>query len=202
MDWLLTVKFIAAAIGIFTAWKSLQDIFNNKKSNLREEYKFAKAFFEDLKADDLHPYVLTKGYQAIAGTTSLTNAEIEYILSLKNPLQCLRDFNLSKNIFEKLETTGDLSLIYKPKYSKKSSRTWRKIMYISLYGILGFGAMSPFLFANLTERTLQEIVSLILFVSPICAFNAWLAIKAYFKLERAEYLFSNRTHHSPKIIVN
>jgi hypothetical protein len=116
MDWGTIAKVALAIVGIITAGKVFFDILIGKKSNLREEYEFAKGFLDDTVKKSLHPFTLSKGYQAIAGTNAVKSSEIEYILSLKDPVQCLSDFILSKQLFERLETEGDFKLVFQKKY--------------------------------------------------------------------------------------
>lgn len=201
MDWELFIKFILAGVGIFTIWKVLFDTSNGKRSSLRDEYEFAKRFLDETDKRNLHPYTLSKGYQAVAGTTTLKASEIEYILSLKDPLQCLRDFSLSKQLFERLETRGEFKLIFTNKYSKSFSRRWRKAMYYTLYWILSFFALSPVILSNFFEVKSYDTLLQTLFTLPLFGFYAWMAMKANSKIVRAECLSKNQILHSPKIIL-
>lgn len=201
MDWELFTKFVLAGVGIFTIWKVLFDTSSGKRSNLRNEYEFAKRFLDETDKKNLHPYTLSKGYQAVAGTTALKVSEIEYTLSLKDPLQCLRDFTLSKQLFERLETRGEFKLIFKSKYSKPFSRWWRKAMYFSLYWILSFFALSPVILSNFFEVKPYDTLLQTLFTLPFFGLYAWMAMKANSKIVRAECLFNTQALHSPKIIL-
>lgn len=202
MDWTLFTKFVVAGVGIFTAWKVLFETSNGKRSSLRDEYNFAKTFLDDTEKNELHPFTLEKGYQAIAGSTMLRVSEIEFILSLKKPLQCLNDFSSSKQLFERLDTTGDFELIFKKEYSSRFSRGWRKLTYMALYWILSFTALSPLIFSKFFDIELQNMLIQTLFTLPFFGLYAWIALKANINIVRAERLFSNQVEHSPMIVLD
>ncbi|WP_340677875.1 hypothetical protein [Paraglaciecola sp.] len=202
MDWTLVAKLVVAAAGIFTAWKVLFDSFLGSRSSLREEYKFAKDFLDDTAKKGLHPFTLSKGYHAIAGTTAVKRSEIEYILSLEDPYQCLRDFILSKQLFERLETKGDFKLIFKKKYSQKIARQFRKLLYLSLYWILSFAALSPLIISGFFGVKSEMMLTQVFFTLPFFGMYAWMALNAYSKFSRAEHIFSNQKQHSPRIVLD
>ena len=80
---LIILMKISGLVGsVFTAYKLFQEVFLNKKPRLRDEYKFAKDFLNDIAAvEQRHPYLIEKGYAAISGKESLTAKEIIYLLS-------------------------------------------------------------------------------------------------------------------------
>ncbi len=202
MDLGTVAKIVIAGVGIFTAGKVLFDVFVGKKTNLREEYFFAKEFLDDTKKYNLHPYTLGKGYQAIAGTVTVKAHEIEYILSLKNPIQCLRDFILSKQLFERLDTEGDFDLTFKKKYSSKYSRNWRKATFLVFYFLFAFAAVSPMLFSKQLELETVDSFLKMLLTLPFFGFYSWLSLRALAKLVRAEYIFNNQEQHTTSILMS
>lgn len=202
MDWALITKIVLAAAAIFTASKVLFDIFYGKRSNIRDEYSFSKKFFDDLENGKLHPYVVEKGYQAIAGTTNVKASEVAYILSLKNPVQCLRDFVLSKDLFERLETNGSFKLVFKRKYKSKFSRSWRMAMYFVLYFVFAFLAFAPFVISTVTKSSFSTYIVQLAITFPVFGSYAWFALKSYGQLKRGEYLFNNQSQHTSKVIVD
>ncbi len=202
MEWELVTKLILAVVGIITAAKILFDVFLVRRTNYREEYKFAKEFLDQTDKENLHPYTLGKGYQAIAGTTAVKASEIKYILSLENPIQCLNDFVLSKQLFERLETDGDFKLRFKDKYKSNFSRLWRKKMYLSLYFILAFAALSPWILSSVFKLEISNFLSLLAFTIPVFGLYAWMSLQAYSKLSRGEFILKNQRQHSSKVMIN
>jgi hypothetical protein len=202
MDWGTIAKVALAIVGIFTAGKVLFDVFVGKKTNLREEYNFAKEFLDDTNKQDLHPFTLSKGYQGIAGTNSVKASEIEYILSLKDPVQCLRDFILSKQLFERLEVEGDFKLIFLNKYKSHLSRRAKKLFYLVLYFTLAFAALSPMLLSKSFEVDAADSFLQLLFTLPFFGLYAWVSLQAYAKLSRGEFLYNNQKLHTSNIVID
>lgn len=201
MDWGIIAKVVLGAVGIITAGKVFFDIFVDKKTNLREEYKFAKEFLDDTRKGELHPYTLGKGYQAIAGTVTVKASEIEYILSLKDPVQCLRDFILSKQLFERLEVEGDFKLVFKERYKSSCSRRCRKFFYLLSYFILAFLGFSPMILSKFFEVSAADSLLRLLFTLPFFGLYAWLSLKAYAKIARGEHVFNNQKKHTSDILL-
>lgn len=202
MDWTTIAKVALAIVGIITAGKIFFDVFVGKKTNLREDYKFAKEFLDDTDKQKLHPFSLSKGYQSIAGTITVRASEIEYILSLKDPVQCLRDFILSKQLFERLETEGDFKLAFIKKYKSDFSRGWRKLWYLTLYFSLAFTALSPMLLSKFFEVEATDALLQLMFTLPFFGLYAWMSLQAYAKLTRGEFLYNNQKQHTSNIVVD
>ncbi|WP_084978346.1 hypothetical protein [Plesiomonas shigelloides] len=133
MDVETIVKLVGAIVAILGIWKILYEFKTGRKAHLSAEYEFAKKFLSEIDSQNIHPFPLEKGYQAIAGTNTVKASEVEYILTLEDPVQCLKDYVLSKQLMDKMDTSGDLMLGFRKKYSKRWSRKWRKVMYILLY---------------------------------------------------------------------
>lgn len=201
MDWDTVARFVLGFAAIVTAWKTFFDVSSGNKINLREEYNFAKGFLNDSGKETLHPYVLSKGYQAIAGTITVKSNEIEYILSLKDPVQCLHDFIFSKQMFERLEVERDFKLVFKKKYKTKFSRVWRKSFYSICYVIMSFLALSPMVLSSILGFSSSEVLIKIMFTLPFFGLYAWLSMKACVKIVRAEYLFNNQSQSASRVLL-
>jgi hypothetical protein len=201
MDVLTIVKIIGTIGAIITLWYKIYEFRFYKKSRLRDEYKFSKSFLSDINECELHPYSLEIGYQAIVGTEAVKPNEIEYILSLENPVQCLRDYILSKQLLEKLETKGDLSLRFKKKYVKSRARNWRKVMYFFLYMIFAFIALSPFIVSTYINLEFSKIFAMFIISLPFGGLYAWIALNAHSKIIRAEHLVANQTQHTQRVVI-
>lgn len=197
------IKLFGAIAAVISAGKIIYEITAGMKSRLRDEYKFAKEFLADVKnVPDLHPFTLEKGYQAIAGTTTLKTEEVSYILSLKNPVQCLKDYALSKGYLEHLNTTGDLQIAFADKYKSNWSRGWRKTIYVILYFILAFLALFPLVFSSYFHFTPKQGVGLLVFTIPVISPYAWLSLKSSIRIYRGEKLVNNQNKHTRRIILS
>lgn len=202
MDVLTVTKVVGGLVGILGIWRFFYEFRIHKKSQLRDEYKFSKDFLETVDKNELHPFSLEKGYQAIAGSKAIKAYEIEYILSLEDPAQCLRDYVHSKSLMNKLETEGNLRLTFKNKYKKVWSRTLRKWLYILLYMIFAIIAISPLLFSRYLTKEHASIFEQLLITFPFGGFYAWIAVNAYLKIQRGEALINNQKCHKQRVIIN
>lgn len=200
MDIAEIAKLILAVAGILTGAKILYDIAVANKSNLREEYRFAREFLDDPQRQHLHPFTIARGYQAIAGTSIVKPWEIEYILSLENPIQCLNDFVLSKQLFRKQEADSEFRLVFRNGYQSPFSRSSKKYCYFVLYFVLALAAVSPLLLSISFNVKVSNPLILLLFTFPTFGFCAWTSMQAAAKVVRAEHLFDNQKKHTKAIL--
>ena len=92
---------IGLILSVITIAKLIFDILILQKSKLKEDYQFAKEFFEELQnGNKVHPLVIERGYHVISGDNSLTKKEIECVIELENPSSSLRDYALAKHYLE------------------------------------------------------------------------------------------------------
>jgi hypothetical protein len=201
IDWLQIITVIAGTF--FASWKILRELSSTKTSKLREEYKFAKEFLEYKANKDgkAHPYIWEKGLQALAGTNKIKPEEVEYILSLKNPSQCLKDFVLARRYLEDIETTGDLKLSFKKKYKADASRKWRKLYYVIQYFITALFALSPISIATFLNWEFKDFLLAISITLPIFGFVAYNSLIAHVSITRGEHLVKSQSSHTKRVIV-
>ncbi|BFM05680.1 hypothetical protein [Halioxenophilus aromaticivorans] len=197
------LKVIVSGVALFGIWKFFYQIKSWKKSYFRDEYKFSKEFLGDIdnKEINLHPYSVEKGYQAIAGTDTVKAQEVEYILSLEDPLQCLDDYILSRQLMEKIDTKGDLKVRFKKRYSFKLYRTWLKAMYTFFYIFFAFLAISPFLAQDYFGIPVFKMFTYLVFTLPFGGIYAWAALNAFSKIRRGEHLVCNQSQHTQRVIL-
>lgn len=86
VEYLYGFKIVPTIVGVVGIGRIIYELISGVKTKLREEYKFAKEFLDQEDISKLHPFTQEKGFQAIAGSTQVTQKEIEYILSLSNPV--------------------------------------------------------------------------------------------------------------------
>lgn len=198
IDWSLLIKVIPTLVGIFSIGRVMYDITSGMKNKLREEYRFAKEFLEQSTSSKLHPFVQEKGYQAIAGSVDVTQKEIEYILSLSNPANRLKDYKNSRHLFEKIETTGAFKLVYKKRYQLRGYRFFLKTTYLICYVLFAFLAALPFIFPEWFGQ--QGMLALGITI-PLFGSNSLISLLAYGKLKAAERLTENMACHTSNIIL-
>lgn len=196
------LRFLMAVAAIIGTGRVIYEIMIGKKSRLRDDYKFAKEFLSDLKEKpDLHPFAIEKGYQAIAGSTTLKSEEIAYLLSLENPGKCLKDYVLSKKYLQHLNTSGDLQLSFSEKYSASWARNWRKALYLTLYFGLAFAALSPLILAKAGVTKPVQLLTFLAITVPFFGFYAWASLRSFTQIYRGEKLILNQSKHTRKILL-
>ena len=206
IDWEITAKLILAFVGIVSVAKVVAEILAGKKANLREEYKFARDFINDIEEKEvdsksLHPFLIGKGYQAIAGTAVIRSSEIEYMLSLEDPVQCLRDYIFARKIFENLNVKGDFKLIYKNRYRKRFARITVKSWYFVLYVVFASLAISPWIIAHYASLTVTETLMSMLLSLPIFGLYSFWSLRAGYRIKTAEELFNRQKKHTQRIVI-
>lgn len=188
------IKIIGAIAAIFGAGKIIYEITIGRKSRLREEYKFAKEFLEDLKNNPtLHPFVVEKGYYAIAGSTIFKAEVIAYILSLKNPVKCLNDYVLSKEYLQTIKTNGDIHLAFSKQYSWGWFRCLIKGIYFFLYIFCAVMAIIPIF--------LPKPLIFILTSTPAFGYWAVIVLNWYIRIDRGEKLVKHQQRHTQMILL-
>jgi len=188
--------------GAFSTWKIFSDLQLGRQSRMREDYKFAQGFFSDLALNPhMLPFLKQKGLQAIAGDTRLVAEEIEYLLTLHNSAEALRNFVLGRKYVEFLVTATGAQVVFLPEYKSKKKRTLQKWLYLAMYFVFYCGAVAP-LIALMFERTspqeaLAEFALTALIFLPACFF----AIKAGVKISKAEKLVENQHKHNQPLVM-
>ncbi|MFA6013097.1 MAG: hypothetical protein WC799_24125 [Desulfobacteraceae bacterium] len=201
MDIETFAKGIGAFGVIYTIGRGIVEHMAGRTSKMRDEYRFAKDFFKDLKDhDNIHPYVLEKGYQAIAGTPTIKSQEVRYILTLEDSATCLKDFVLARDYLKHLNTNGNLQITFLDKYSNPQSRFWRKWLYIGLYGVLALGALSPIILLRQFGLSAKQAFTLLVLSLPLLGYYAVVSLRSAVKINRAEKLVLNQRQHTQRII--
>jgi hypothetical protein len=140
------IKFLPLLVFLYTIYEKNFELRNKTGGKIREEYKFAKNFFEDQK-NDLDKYILELGYLGITQSRSISSEEVKYILSLKEPLNALFWFKRSRKYLDFSITGLDRKIAYKAKYKKESSRKMYKFSRFSLYIFWALVAFSPVVYS-------------------------------------------------------
>jgi hypothetical protein len=189
-------KIIGAIVAVIGAGKVINDITIADKSRLREDYKFAKEFLEEIDSNpNLHPLVVERGYHAIAGTKSLGSGEISYLLSLKNPGQCLYDYKLARKYLQTINTDdGNLRIEFAKKHDRPQCRKVKKGFYLCIYLFFALIAFSPLFLPS-------KYVLTIFITLPGFGYYAYLSLTSYIKIYRGEQLIDNQKSHTQRIFL-
>lgn len=188
--------------GAFSTWKIIKDLQLGQQSRMREEYKFAQGFFADLRSDpNMLPFLKQKGLQAIAGDTRLVAKEIEYLLTLHNSAEALRNYVLGKRYVEFLVTATGAQIDFFAKYRSRKKRTLLKWGYLVLYFLFYCAAVTP-LFALMWERVSpQEALATFAITASVFLPACFFSIKAGVRISRAEKLVANQHKHNQPLVM-
>lgn len=196
MDKDLFIKIATVVIafigGCILLWRANKELFFGSRNSLREEYKFAKAFFDDLeKQPKMHPYVRQKGFQGIAGNQSLSPTVIEYLLTLHDPATVLNDYVFSCKLLEHSPVAGTKQIRFKNAYSDESRRKNLKWIYVAIYGASYTIAVSPILAGQWGLLSKSLSFGLLLITLPFLAATV-ASIQASRRMHCAERLVNNQ----------
>jgi hypothetical protein len=191
-----------ALAGAIALWKIGVEVLRGRHGHLREEYKFARDFLQDLGENQrMHPFLRQKGYQAIAGDTRLSTHEIEYLLTLNDAARSLKDYVVGRPYLQHLVTSASNQVVFRDKFVHRTSRRWRKVLYFSLYLLCYLAVFAPlFLWAfRLVEASNAVLASSI---SAIPFFTAAvLSIREAVRIGRAEALVDNQQKYDQAVVL-
>lgn len=202
MDIDVLLKSITVLVGVFGVGKVLYEFVIGRKGRMRDEYRFAHEFLSAVEANpDMHPYLKEKGYQAIAGDSTLSADEVKYLLSVVKPDRALKDYVLGRQYLEHLPHAGNLQVAYKHRYRNEWSRRWRLYLYAACYVLFGFAAFSPFVLAAIWPMTLAQWAWATLGCIAIFGPYAWWSVKAAARIYRAKMLVTHQHKHTQRIVI-
>lgn len=169
-DWTKVLPILTTAIfGATTAWLAWNNHLDSKKNAWREEYKFAKTFFDDLLANPaMHSFARKKGYQAIGGNKDLSPAAIEHLMTLNDPVAALSDYEYSRSYLRHQGTPDrrQLSFIDSRLLATEGRRkVWRNAMVL-VGAIFYLIAFTPWALYSLQLISDPFAIGLTLAVAP------------------------------------
>lgn len=188
---------LVSIISAVVAWAKLySEILGGRRGAMREAYKFANEFLCAVKNDQgMHPYLREKGYQAIAGTRSLGVREVEYLLTIKDSDQAIRDYSFGKKYLEHLPDAGRAQIAFKRKYQDARSRHLIKWFYFVLYaGFVVLVFLPGFIPKELIKGDGNYEALLVINV-VFFGYFAGSSLRAGARVARAEELIKNQHQH-------
>jgi len=193
------VKTILALAAIAGMAKIIYEFSAGGKLRLREEYRFAKEFLNELSSNpQLHHLAVERGYYALAGTSSMKVSEIKYLVSLSDADRRLKDYVLARKYVEVKEKNHRIE--FRDKYKSPFSRLWRKIVSIIVYMIGAFLSFSPLLMVKPLGLEPRYMLTVIVTL-PCFGFFAVDSLRIFVKIVRGEVLVNEQREHAPLIIV-
>lgn len=191
---------ITAFIGPAGLWLSTRQYFLGTQAAYREEYKFAKMFFEDLeKNPKMHAFARQKGYQAIAGSQNLPASVIKHLMSLFDPVLALQDYILSKSYLSHTPGPSKRQLSFSAGLiSTHKRRQFCSVSYFVGFVIFYIAGFSPFylwVFGEISPR-LATVLSVL--TLPIGLFLAIVFGREFRQLRGAMRLVKNQNDEADR----
>jgi hypothetical protein len=198
MDFATIVQLLTVIGVVAAATKVVRELSFMGKSRLAEEYRVAKEVLKDIQDNpDLHPLVAERGYFAIAGTSAINPADVEYLISIVNPATSLKDYVRSRKYVELDERRRRID--FRPKYKRKFSRLWRKAWYLMMYIVWCVVAMGPLLLIQ--PMKLEPKFAFWAFITlPGAGLLAISALIDCLKISKSETLVKCQEPHTPRIL--
>jgi hypothetical protein len=150
------VKIIGTLASLFAAYKITVDVILAKSSKHREEYEFTKNYLLDLNNNEIHPYILEKGFLALSGKYYPV-PEIQYLLSMPSPSKAisLRASSGKCLAFDEKRREYQWVGIYRFSIFRKTAN----IIYVSLYIAFALLAMIPIIFSGIEFKATLPIAT-------------------------------------------
>lgn len=190
----LWAKLAAIAFGAITAWNVIVSLIRGRKSQMRDDYRFAREFLSDLQGAIKHSrYLKQKGCYALIGDASIEYETLEYLLTLSNPAQAIRDYSLGCRYLEHVVTNPNLQVRYKRIYSSKGARRTLRWGLLVLYVVTYLLAFSPILLHIFGVWGSSSPLPSFVFMAAVFLPAAFFAVKSGVRLDRAEKLVGYQT---------
>ncbi|GAB2840931.1 hypothetical protein GCM10027277_04880 [Pseudoduganella ginsengisoli] len=183
---------LTAAISIpLAAWrpfKEHQDWIGAKAKHMREQCEFAEKLLGKIAEGKIDPYSKDLGLQALAGTTYIEAAEIEFVINLRKSPRDLPAYISGRRFFDSHKILSHHELAYKTSFQSASVRCWYRRRYYALYLACFTGASSPLLWPIIFRGDFPPAV--ILVFSAMLIPMALIFGKEAIDIERAEALMA------------
>ncbi|RUS67269.1 hypothetical protein CUZ56_01212 [Saezia sanguinis] len=195
-------KLITVLLGSFTLMKLFIDASRGRKSHMREEYKFAKEFLNDVKNNkEMHPFAIEKGFQAIACEQWIEAKEVDFVISLEEPTRSLNDFIQGNRYIELKEDKNGQQIVFKQKYQAIWHRRWRKLVALLLYFCFCLLALSPWLLLPYITMNIGTAVILLLVTIPVFGSYAYMCLSWGTRVLAAERLVKRKPVSKQQILL-
>jgi hypothetical protein len=179
-------KLIALVVSVLSAYKMFTEVKSRRKDMLRADYEFAERFIAESKWEQLHDYLLERGYWGLSGT-QLDASVIRYFLSLNDPLNQLTNYTKGQRFLCPLYNDGVLVAIsYKGNLNKRRNLFFKKMLNNIGYFIFAFMSLAPMVFfAKFLTQNLSDIFAMIAWVFSF-GFMAYVYLDQIWSLQSAE----------------
>jgi hypothetical protein len=184
---------ITLILGIATIYLSFRQFLLGSTHSYREEYKFSKAFFDDLEINPrMHKYVRHKGYQAVLGNKSVESEVIEYLMRTKEPVNFLRYYGISRSYLKHEFIDGKLQLKFESRF--RFSTPERRKLWLIFYAVISLffylAAFSPIFLWTFKTITSSVALGLGFFTFPLGLIGTFVFSLEFVRLALARKLLN------------
>ncbi|MFW1426717.1 hypothetical protein ACEWBX_09750, partial [Vibrio parahaemolyticus] len=199
-DILTILKVCSAVVAIIATLIGVLKFKFTRRSAMIAEYQHARAFLSEV--DTLHPYAKDLGFYTIAGSSYVSSAEIEYAISLENPVKSLKCYVKGRKYFIPFNELKYPKLKFKPKYESQRKRVFLTYFYMVMYFLMAFVAMSPAILSQFIDySSLTDYVSLLLVSLVAFGYLAYEMLQRHLEIYFAQFLFdSQEVHRDLKVV--
>lgn len=192
------VKLIPALVTVIGVPPLLYNLQMARKGHLRDEYKHAQAFFENLRTNrDMDPFEKELGLLSLAGNRYVDPELILYVLNIPSPVRALRDLVRGRDYVELCQESEGKRLQFKAKFRNVWRRRSRKAFYSAAYFILAFLSLSPLLLGAMLHMNVAQTVQAMFLTIGCCVPYAWLSLREINAIYRAEALLRSQEDRKP-----
>lgn len=187
-------------LGAITLWLSIKQYLDGNKNARREEYKFAKLFFEDLTLNpNMHPFARKKGFQAIGKNKDLPPMVIEHLMTFDDPVMALSDYEVSRGYLQHSEDRGEHQLYFPNTllFSTEQRRHVISIIYLIAAVAFYFLAFAPWLLFTMGKISAQVTVNASVVFFPLGISVTVLSTREFIQLTRARRLIKSQAQRYP-----
>lgn len=198
----LIVPLIIGAATIYVAFRQFS--LGNKNS-YREEYKFAKEFFEDIEQNPrMHKYAKHKGFQAILGTQLIPSEVIAYLMQISDPVRAIDDYTIARSHLKHTTIAGTFCLQFDSTLFFATAKRRKFWLFVFFSGfcfsyVFAFSPCLAWIFNKINSKTMLTLCA---FTFPFGMAGIVLCVREFVKLRRAMRLLEQleEDRRSPELV--
>ena len=202
-QWFKLIPIITTIVlGASTLWLSIRQYLDGNKNSRREEYKFAKLFFDDLKENpEMHAFPRKKVFQAIGRDQNLPPSVIEHLMTLRDPVTALSDYEFSRSYLKNSDELGRRQLDFASKvfFATETRRNTISAAYLFLALVFYLFAFSPWLLLSAGKISTTLALNLLIISLPIGISATVVFLREVMQLRRAMRLVKAQNHQADDI---
>ncbi|MET3134300.1 hypothetical protein AAKU55_004595 [Oxalobacteraceae bacterium GrIS 1.11] len=199
-QWLKVIPIVTTiGFGGSTLWLAIRQHLDGNKNARREEYKFAKLFFDELRAKpEMHSFARKKGFQAIGRNQDLPPSVIEHLMTLRDPVTALSDYESSRGYLKNSEVLGRRQLDFASAvlFSTEKRRNIISVTYFICAIMFYLLAFTPWLLFSIGNISVSFAIKASIVFSPVGLTIAVFTFREFLQLRRAIRLVKTQNNQA------